>query len=159
MADLKLAFGPSTGIVITLASLASTAARQSAFVDNSGNQFVDALVALDFKLAAGSPSDDRAVYVFAYASEDGANYSDNASGSDAALTMRNPTNLRLVAVCNTPDSGGLTYKIAPSSVAAAFGGWLPRRWGIVVQNRSGLAFSATEGDHSKRFTGVYYQSV
>lgn len=159
MADMKAKFDASAALTITLASLASSSARQSVNVDNSATLYVDAMVDVTVKLAAGSPSGDRAIYVFAYGSEDGSNYGDNASGSDAALTMRVPTNLRPLGIINTPDSGGLTYKSGPMSLAAAFGGIVPRRWGIVVQNRSGLALSATGGDHSVRFSGVTYQTV
>lgn len=159
MADLKQAFGASTAITITLASLASGSARQSAVVDNASNLFLDVMVNLSVKLASGSPGGERTVYVYVYGSEDGTNYTDNATGSDAAITMRSPTNLRPLGIINTPDSGALTYKSGPMSVAAAFGGVIPRKWGIVVVNNTGLALSATEGDHAKTHTGVYYQTV
>lgn len=159
MADLKQAFGASTAITITLASLASASARQSAVVDNASNLFLDVMVNLSVKLASGSPGGERTVYVYVYGSEDGTNYTDNATGSDAAITMRSPTNLRPLGIINTPDSGALTYKSGPMSVAAAFGGVIPRKWGIVVVNNTGLALSATEGDHTKTYTGVYYQTV
>lgn len=159
MADMKGKFDASTAITITLASLASGSARQSANVDNSATLFVDALVDVAVKLAAGSPSGDRAVYLFVYGSEDGSTYGDNATGADAALTMRVPTNLRPLGIINTPDAGGLTYRSGPLSVAAAFGGLLPRRWGIVVQNASGLALTATGGDHEATFSGFTYQTV
>ena len=161
MADLKLKFGTSTAFTLTLASLASssTAGRESTAVDNTSNLFVDALVRLQCKLQTGSPANDKAIYVYAYGSEDGTNYTDPATGSDAAITLRAPTNLRLIGVISTPDSGGLTYKGGPFSVAQAFGGVLPRKWGIVVQNYSGVTLSATEGDHAYTYTGIHYQSV
>lgn len=157
MADIKLAYGSSTNLALTLASLASsaTAARESTVVDNGTNKFLDALVQVHVKLQTGTPANDKAVYVYAYGSEDGTNYTDNATGADAALTMRDPSNLRLIGMIACPDSGGLTYKSAPMSVAAAFGGVLPRKWGIVVRNYTGVALSATEGDHAYRYTGVY----
>lgn len=159
MADIKTAFGASTNLTLTLASLASGSARESTSVDNTSNLFLDALISLDIKLATGTPASDKAIYVYAYGSEDGTNYTDNATGSDAAITLRSPTNLKLIGVISTPDSGGLTYKSHPMSMAAAFGGILPRRWGIVVENKTGLAFSSTEGDHAKRHTGVYATSI
>lgn len=159
MADFKLGFGSSTAITCSLASKADSTARESTAVDNSSNLYVDALVSVAVKLQTGSPTGDKAIYVYVYASEDGTNYSDNATGSNADLTMRVPTNLRLLGVINTPDSGGLTYRSAPMSVARAFDGVLPRKWGIVVENKTGVTFSATEGDHSKSYTGVYFQAV
>lgn len=159
MADLKQAFGSTTAITATLASLADNAARESANVDNGTNLFLDVMVYLAVKLQTGTPSSDKSVYVYAYGSEDGTNYTDNATGSDAALTLRVPTNLRPLGVILTPDSGGLTYKSGPMSLAQAFGGVVPRRWGIVVLNKTGIALSATEGDHVKSYSGVYYQTV
>lgn len=155
MSDQKLAYGSSTGITCTLASLATTNARESTAVVNTTNLYLDALVQVQVKLQTGTPSSDKAVYVYAYGSEDGTNYADNASGSDAAITLRVPTALRLIGIIPCPDSGGLTYKSQPFSVASAFGGSLPRKWGIVIENQTGIALSATEGDHAKRYTGVY----
>jgi hypothetical protein len=159
MADIKNKYATSAAITCTLAGLTSGSARESTAIDNSANLYLDALVYLAVKLATGTPASDKAIYVYAYGSENGTDYGDNATGTDAALTMRAPTNLRLIGVINTPDAGGLTYKSQPMSVAAAFGGALPRKWGIVVENRTGLAFDSTEGNHAKSYTGVMVQSV
>jgi hypothetical protein len=155
MSSIKLAYGTSTALTCTLASLATAGARECTAVDNTSNLFTDALVYIAAKLQAGSPASDKAIYVYAYGSEDGTNYGDNVTGSDAAVTLRSPTNLRLIGVIAVPDSGALTYKSHPMSVAAAFGGVLPRKWGIVVQNATNVTLSATEGDHAKSYTGVY----
>ena len=125
----------------------------------SARALLDALVQLNLKLLTGTPASDKAIYIYAYGSEDGTDYTDNATGTDAAITLRSPTNLRLIGVINTPDVGGLTYKSHPMSVAAAFGGVMPRKWGIVIENKTGLAFSATEGDHTKEFSGIYATSI
>jgi len=160
MATLRLSYGSSTAIVVTLASLAASSARQSTLVDNTGNTFVDAIVQVRVKLASGTPSGDRAVYIYAYGSEDGTDLTDNATGTDGAITLRQPSNLRLLGAIDTPDSGGLSYVSHPMSLMQAFGGFgLPRKWGIVVHNLSGVAFSATEGDHRKGYTGIYFQTV
>lgn len=159
MADLKQAFGASTMITCSLASKATGTSRESTAVDNSSNLFLDVIVNVTVKLQTGTPSGDKAVYVYVYGSEDGTNYTDNATGSDANITLRLPTNLRPLGVITTPDAGGLTYKSGPMSVAAAFGGAIPRKWGIVVRNESGVTLSATEGDHAKTYTGVYYNTA
>jgi hypothetical protein len=154
-ANVKAAFGSSSAITCTLASIAEGGARESTAIDNSTDLYLDALVRVHVKLQTGSPASEKAIYVYAYGSEDGTNYTDNATGSDAAITLRVPTNLRLIGTIAAPDSGGLTYKSHPFSVAPAFGGILPRKWGIVVQNKTNIAFSATEGDHAKAYSGVY----
>lgn len=160
-ADFKVKFGTSTAFTLTLASLASSATggRESTAVDNTTNLYVDALVYVKVKLQSGSPANDKCIYVYAYGSEDGTNYTDNATGSDAAITLRDPTNLRLIGIINCPDSGALSYKSSPMSVAGAFGGVMPRKWGIVLRNYTGIALDATEGNHAYSYTGIYYQSV
>jgi hypothetical protein len=159
MASIKEAFGTSTAITCTLASLAAAAAREGTAVDNTSNLYLDAMLYLALKLQAGTPASDKAIYIWFYGSEDGTNYTDNATGSDAALTMRSPSNLRGPFVISTPDAGGLTYKGVIGSVAAFFGGTLPRKWGFVVQNQTNIAFDATEGNHTKTYTGVYATSA
>lgn len=155
MADNKIAYGTSTAITCTLASLADNAARECTAVDNGTNKYLDAIVYLACKLQTGTPANEKFIAVWFYGSEDGTNYTDNASGSDAALTMRASTNLRGPHIIAAPDSGGLTYKTVIGSVAAFFGGVLPRKWGFVVENQTGVTLSATEGDHAKTYTGVY----
>jgi hypothetical protein len=149
-------FGASTAITITLDALADAAARQSTAVDNTSTLFQDALLSLEIPVAAGSPADLEAIYVYAYGSQDGTNFGDNATGSDAALTMRVPTNLRCIGGIQVTASGALTWKSQPISVARAFGGVLPPKWGIVVQNLTGLAFGT---GCTANFTGVNTQSV
>ncbi len=153
MASVKEIFGTSTAITITLANLASsaTAGRESTVIDNSSDLFLDALVYVTVNVGAGSIANDKCAYVFAYGSEDGTNYTDNATGSDAAITLNVPTNLHLVAVISMP-TASLTYK-AVFSVAQAFGGVLPRKWGIVVRNYCGLALAAA--NNAASYSGVY----
>lgn len=152
MAERKIKYATSTGITCTLASLANSSARESTVVDNGTNLYLDALVTVAVTLGATAPSGDKQVVVYLYASEDGTNYTDNATGSDAAITLRSPTNLVKAMVLHTP-TASLAYK-GVFSVAQFFGGVLPRKWGIVVRNNSGSAFSATEGDHVKSYSGV-----
>ncbi|KKL83382.1 hypothetical protein LCGC14_1975290 [marine sediment metagenome] len=158
MANIKQAFGTSTAITLTLASLAQAAARECTAVDNTTNLFLDVLVHLNIKLQTGTPASDKAINIYVYGSEDGTDYTDNATGTDAAITLRSPTNLRLIGIINTPDGGLLTYKSHPISIAAAFGGVMPRKWGIVIENKTNLAFSATEGDHTKEYSGIFATS-
>lgn len=161
--EARTGYGTSTAITCTLASLAQGSARQSAYIDNTSNKFLDAIIYLKIKLQNTTPGSDKAIYVWFYGgSEDGAlwGYTDNATGSDAALTMRSPSNLRGPFVIVTPDTGGLEYKAVIGSVAAFFGGVLPKRWGIVVENKTNVTFSATTNpeDHVKTYTGVYSAS-
>jgi hypothetical protein len=161
MAVTKVTYASSANFTITLASLASsaTAGRESSAVDNTSNLYLDAIVQVKVALQAGSPANDKKVYVYVYGSEDGSTYTDNATGSDAAITLRVPPNARLLGVIECPDSGALTYESQPWLVAQAFGGLLPRKWGIIVRNYTGLTPSATESDHSYKYTGITFTTT
>lgn len=158
MASIKEAFGTNgQTFTCTLASLASsaTAGREATVIDNTTDLFLDALVMLQIKLQAGTIANDQAVYVYAYGTvNNGTTYPDAVTGSDAAITFNSPTQLALLGTIYTPTQS-LTYKGGPWSVARAFGGVLPAKWGIAVRNYSGIALSATEGDHAKLYQGLY----
>jgi hypothetical protein len=158
-ANIKLAYGGDTAITCTLASLTTGSARESAAIDNSANLYLDAFVRLHFALQTGTPASDKVVNLYAAGSEDGTNYTDNATGADAAITLRSPTNLVLIGAINTPDAGALTYKSHPVAVSPAFGWTLPTKWSIVVENRTNLTANATEGNHAKAYNGVYATSI
>ncbi|HEY9014437.1 MAG TPA: hypothetical protein VIM84_05200 [Gemmatimonadales bacterium] len=157
MANILQELGSTTNFTLTLASLASsaTAGRESTAVDNTSNKYLDYICQVSVKLQTGTPASDKAVYIFAYGSVDGTNYTDNATGSDAAITLRDPTALRLVNVIPCPDAGALTYESQPFSIAHAFGGVMPAKFGIVVRNYTGVTLSATESDHFYKYRGVY----
>lgn len=155
MSTLNVAYAASTAITITAGTLAtsSTVGRESAVVDNTSNKFVDALVGIS-ATANGTPTANTFLSLYAYGSEDGTSYNDNATGSDAALTLRSPTNLRLIGQLAFPASANPTIK-GVFNVAQAFGGILPRKWGIVVVQGSGVALSA----FTATYTGVTYTNI
>lgn len=156
MAVLKPKYADSAALTISLNVLANGSARESSAVDNTGNLYLDALVSVIAAMGAGTPGSDGLIYVWAYGSEDGTNYGDNATGSEGALTMRTPSNLRLIGTIAVP-TASVTYKSQPMSVAAAFGGRMPRKWGIVVENKTNLAFSGS--GCSASYTGVNLEDV
>jgi hypothetical protein len=149
----------SQGFTCTLASLASAAARASTAIDNTTNLFLDVLVFVAIKTASSGVSATGYVNVYVYGTVDGgANYTEGATGTDAAITLTAPPNARLVGVINCV-ANATTYKGGPMSVAAAFGGALPDHWGIIVENRTGNTLDATEGNHQKTYQGVLSQVV
>lgn len=139
MATVKPSYAASADITpAALASLAATAACQTAAQDNSTNLYLDALVQVKLVMGGTGPANDKVAYVYAFASGDeGTTYGDATTGSAGAITLNSPTQLRLIGVVNMP-TASLTYESDPMSVAAAYGGVLPRNWGIVVQNSSSV---------------------
>lgn len=162
--DVKLKYGAQNqAITCSLApggtGLANNGARESTVIDNTTNCFIDALVQVQIKSGGSGTAATGYVNVYAYGTVDGGTtYSDGCSGSDNAVTLTAPTNLRLIGVVNVV-ANGTTYKSSPMSVAAAFGGVLPDKWGIVIENKTGGALDTTEGNHKKLYQGVYAQTT
>ncbi len=155
MSSVKRTFGSAgQAITITLASLTTGSARASTVVDNTTNLFLDALVQVQTKTGTG-PAVPNIINVYAYATVDGGTtYSDGATGSDAGITLTAPPNAVLIGSINVP-AASTSYKSGPMSVAAGFGGVLPAKWGIIIENQSGTTLSATGGDHIVQYQGAY----
>jgi hypothetical protein len=146
-ATSKLAYSASTPITCTLnpaaTGIGTNSARNSTVVDNTVNLFLDALVGVSVKTAAGSLATSPYVNVYAYAIVDGTNYTDQdrmaSAGLDGAFTLGgSPLNVKLIGTVNLKTAATATYG-GLFSVASAFGGSLPPKWGIVIENQSGLA--------------------
>lgn len=154
MSDIKVAFGTNgQSITCTITSLANNGQRQSTVVDNTTNLYLDALVTVRVKAAAASTSSTGFVRVYAYGTVDnGTLYTDGATGSDGSITLTNPPNMRLIGVISVV-ADSATYVGGPFSVAAAFGGILPAKWGIVVENKTGATLDASTGE--AKYQGVY----
>lgn len=157
MSDIKIAYGADTTITITLASLANSSYRESNAIDNSSDKFLDVILSLTIKSGASAPSGEKVLKVFFYASEDGTNLTDNATGSDASITPRSPTNLLGPMYIQTP-TAAVTY-IVNTPIAQFFGGVIPPKWGIVIQNAVGAALDTTGGNHVVKYRGVYQTVV
>lgn len=158
IAPIGLDYGTGGQVVtITLASLASAAARQSNDIANTGSPgFTDILVQLNVQPATTGVSATGTVNIYAVASTDGGTtYGESAGNSDAAITLTSPTNAKLVGSFNVV-ADTTVKKSNPYSVAAAFGGTLPEYVVIIVQNNTGAAFGATTADFLLQYQGVMF---
>ncbi len=144
MAEIKSKYGTSNQpITITLDSLADAGMRASTAVDNSSTCFLDAMVQLKIVSGASAPTGDKNVLVYAYASADsGVTYSGGATGSDdgySGAAGQLMDNCKLLGIVNV-DAANETFESDVFSVASAFAGVLPERWGIIVRNQTGQTF-------------------
>jgi len=151
--DIKNKYGTSNqAITCTITSLTNTSLRGSTAVDNSSNVFIDILVFVKIKTNAAGTSSTGYVDVYAFGTADGGTtYSAGFAGTDGAFSGKTSALVRLgriEAVANAT-----TYYGGPWSVAAAFGGSLPEKAGIVVDNESGATLDASVG--SSWYQGVY----
>ncbi len=141
MSVQKPSYGTSVVLTTTnLQSLASsaTAGWQSAAIDNAAALALAVIIRVKAVMAAGSPANDKTIYVYAYESEDGTNYTDNATGSEGTLTRRDPTNFTLLGTIAVPTSGALTYEKVFQYAPMV----MPRKWGIYINNFTGVAFAS-----------------
>lgn len=154
MAANNIAYGSKTSITITPGTLANGAARQSASVNNTSGLLLDALVTVTVKSPSSGIQTGAVVNVYVAGSLDGTAWpgqgsgnADGVTGSDAAITMQNPTNLILLGSVNVQTNSS-TIVSSPLSVAAAFGGTMPPYWSVVLDNQTGAALvSGTTVDY------------
>lgn len=158
MSDIRSKYGSVTTITCTLASLAQAAARETSTVDNSSDNFLDALCMVKVKFANTAVGSDKRVYIYAWGIIDAASpeYPDAVTGSDAGITLDSPTQLVQVGVIEAAQN--VTRKSRPFSVAAAFNGILPVKWGLVILNMSNITLTATGSDHTVKYHGISAQS-
>lgn len=154
MADIKTAYGSKTAITLTPASLADGAGHQSTVVDNTTDKFLDVLVRIQTNGAAGGTG---SVEVYVYSALGDTTYTDGATGTDGAFTAANRKNSRYLGSVQMNEATGVVAMMP--GIAAAFGGTLPSKWGLIIINSSGAALSATAGDHVFEYQGIYATSV
>ncbi len=154
----KTLYGTSNqAITITITSLANGNYRQSTAIDNSTNLFLDALVMCKVKSNAASTSGTGYVAIYGYGTADGGTtYDGGVTGTDGSYTVDvTPPNLVLIGILNL--NANSTTVERTFTVATAFGGQLPQKWGIVVSNQTAATLDAAVG--SCWYQGISAQSV
>ena len=157
--DIKAKLGASAAaITITLNALADDGARESLAVDNTANLFLDVLVQLKIDTAnVGAPAGDKNVLVYAFGTADnGTTYSGGATGADAAygaVAGQLITNCKLLGMVAV-DAQNEVFESNVFSIASAFGGVVPAKWGIIVVNQVGQALGANSAAF---YQGIYGQ--
>lgn len=144
--------GTQAAITITLASLATSSTLvvgRASTVVSSGN-WSDALVSGTIMTGTSPTGGEIDVYVWAQ-QDDTPTYPDSITGTDAGKTFAS-TNVRdaalvLARTIGMDTTSNQAYQVKAFSVAALFGGVLPKRWGIFVTHSSGVNLNATGGNH------------
>lgn len=160
---LTPSYGGAGTLTITLASLATDAnllaGRASTAIDNSSDAAVDSLVG--GKVTTGTtPTTAKQIEVWAYGSYDGTTYSGGVTGTDANITFASEkTLLKLLTVIPTDATSDHTYEWGPFSLAQAFGGTMPKKWGIYVVHNTAVNLNSTGGNHEVKYTPVKYLST
>lgn len=134
----------------SLASSTTTVAAESAArtIDTTKN-IIDTQVRVTVTVGAITPSASTIIAVWAYGSVDGTTWPGGSAtnevidGTDKALTLSSLGNgLRFLGTI-LAHTASVAHTSEPLSIASAFGGVVPTKWGVVIQNQTGMALAAT----------------
>jgi len=163
MAVITVTYAGASNLTITSwgTGLAADQWGFSAIVDNTTNKYIDALVGGLLEVGTTTPAAGDSLDVYAYGSYDEAT-STALTGAIDALYAGTDTeetegtdfqkeNLKLLTSVSAEANVG--YHWGPVSVAQAFGGILPPKWGLVLHNNG----SATMASGSvAEYNGITY---
>lgn len=137
---IKAEHDASVALTITLASLADGAARQSDMVSNIDNA---QMLRVYYKITTGtSPTVNETIELYLLSGDLVNIRTDNAGGTDAAITIDTAPPVEIITVDATNDKA---YR----------GSFLIRNpgpeWGIAVKNSTGVALNSTGGNQEITF--------
>jgi len=157
MAVSNVTYGTRTAITIDPSSLAGSstfvAGVESAEQDNTTDLYLDVLV--EGRVtghASTAPTVGQQIQVYVWGSNVslGTTAIDTLDGTSSAETLGHVAvaqSLRLAAVSAvTVATAALTYYILPFSVAALFGGSMPKYWGLFVTHNHTGALAASQSN-------------
>lgn len=166
MATSTINYSSNTTITCSVASTASSstfvAGRESNQIDNTSTQYMDALV--QGKITVGTtPTANTQIGIYVWGADTSLATTaiDVLDGTDSAETLTNTgvlfSALKLGATIIVPViTSDVGYNFAPFSVAALFGGVMPKFWGLYVAHNTGVNLNATGGNHAFSFNGIKF---
>ncbi len=165
MATVTISYGSSTTITIAPENVATSstfaAGVESNVISNATDKFVDVLVSGQWTCGT-TPTTNTSCAIYVYSVQDDTpTYQDVFDGTSSAETVTSAGVLsgvvRLLGVLSVDSTtSNRTYYLAPTSVAARFGGVMPQRWGLFIAHNSGVNSNSTAGNHVWKYQGVKY---
>lgn len=163
MATATINYAAAASVTITVTSLGDGGYRESTAVDNTTNKYVDAQVGGQIQI--GAPTAAGYIAVYAYGTYDGTKYTAGVTGTDGTITWGTTgetsvsgfsilKQIDYIDTASTDDNEYVTW--GPVSVAQAFGGAMPSKWGVIIRNQSGASLNATGTNNECQFIGVKY---
>lgn len=155
MATVLNSYRASANLTITLGGLASSstfvAGRESTSYDNSSNLDPDARLAGQVTVGT-TPTTGTQIQIWVAAELRDGVWPDVLDGTDSAETWTNAQMLisgaRLAAVIDViSTTSNLAYPFESGSIAALFGGILPKKFVVFVTHNTGVNLNATDGNH------------
>jgi len=158
---LNYASSQTVTLPSALNSLATGSSVQSDVVTTgTSNNTTDTLVHVEISIGAITASASTYISIYAFGSEDGTAYPGGASttevlgGGNGSVTLSaNGNNLKFLGTIQA-HTASIVIKSEPMSIAAAFGGIMPRKWGLVIQNNTGANLASS--GHAAKYSEVYY---
>lgn len=155
MPVLTQTLSANTAITFDISSLGTSstgvAGRESTQVDNTSTNYLDALVNVDqITGGATAPAIGQAINLYVWGSDTSlaTQAIDVLDGTDSAETLSHVSILNSLRPAGsaivTVATGSLTYYIPPFSVAALFGGVLPKFWGLFLSHNHTGALAASQ---------------
>lgn len=162
-------YGSNTAITMDLSSLGTSstfiAGRESNEIDNATtNKYIDAIVQGKVKVGT-TPTANTSINIYVWGADTSIATTaiDVLDGVDSAETLTNTgvlnSALRLgAAITVLVNTSDVTYNIAPFSVAALFGGVMPKFWGLYVSHNTGVNLNAANANLFS-FNGITYTNT
>lgn len=157
----------TNSVTITYTSLADGGYREcTALNNNSSSNYLDCQVG--GLIRVGTLTATGSIAIYAYGSYDGTEFTAGVTGTDGTITwgttgrtgLLGYQDLILLGVVTTDATDDDDYKeFGPYSIAQAFGGNVPLKWGIVVKNSTGAAFHGTQTSSECQYTGITYTTA
>ena len=166
MATVTISYSSNTSITMDLANLGTSstfvAGRESSQVDNTTNKYDDAIVSGQISVGTTPTANTvSGVWVWGADTSLATTALDTLDGTDSAETLTNIgilAALRLGASINVPAAtSDVAYLVLPFSVAALFGGVLPKFWGLFVAHNTAANLRNTAvNTNSLEYVGIKY---
>ena len=164
--DIKIAYAASSALTQTnLDGLASSSTHvagwESDAIDNSTNKYLDYRINAKIQVeSAGLGAGEIRLYLVAEMED--ASWPDVFDGTESAETVTD-TEIRdavcqLAAVAITDTTASRVYYLMVPSVAAIFGGTVPRKFVVFITQSTGTTLETT-GDPNQVYVAGVYQTV
>lgn len=161
--DVKLTYAASAALTQTnLDGLASSATHvagwESGAIDNSTNLYIDYIINAKIQVESTGLSAGQ-IRMYLVAELEDASWPDVFDGTESAETVTDTeirdAICRLAAVTDTDTTASRNYYLNCPSVAAVFGGTVPRKFVVFITQSTGTTLETTGDPNQVYYKGVY----
>lgn len=158
MARDYINYGTEIAATITLTGLAHTAGRECTAIvnDDATGKYTDYQCIVTLRTTTGTHGGALCCYAHMYGGT-GTAYDGPVTGTDAAVTINTGMNLAGPFIINFGTSTtGLMSAKKTFLVSQAFGGEIPAKFGVVIENNTNVALDSTAGNLKVAFVPIYH---